>query len=67
MKARLNIGLISPAAYRAMVGLEHFTIQQSSIEPKLVHLLKMCAWQALRRSWQAAIDSHHLSASSDPS
>ena len=44
MKARLNIGAISPAAYRAMLGLEKF-IHESSIEPKLAHLLKMRASQ----------------------
>ena len=44
MKARLNIVAASPAAYRAMAGLEKF-ISESSIEPKLVHLLKMRASQ----------------------
>ena len=44
MKTRLNIGAVSPAAYRAMLGLEKF-IHESSIEPKLAHLLKMRASQ----------------------
>jgi AhpD family alkylhydroperoxidase len=44
MKTRLNIGAVSPAAYRAMLGLEKF-IQESSVEPKLAHLLKMRASQ----------------------
>ena len=44
MKPRINIGQVSPAAYRAMLGLEKF-IHESSIEPKLVHLLKMRASQ----------------------
>ncbi len=44
MKARLNLGAVSPAAYRAMLGLEKF-IQESGIEPKLAHLLKMRASQ----------------------
>jgi AhpD family alkylhydroperoxidase len=44
MKPRLNIGAVSPAAYRSMLGLEKF-IHESSIEPKLVHLLKMRASQ----------------------
>jgi AhpD family alkylhydroperoxidase len=44
MKSRLNIGAVSPAAYRTMVQLEKF-IHESSIEPKLVHLLKMRASQ----------------------
>ena len=44
MKPRLNIGAVSPNAYRAMLGLEKF-IHESSFEPKLVHLLKMRASQ----------------------
>jgi len=44
MNPRLNIGAVSPAAYRSMLGLEKF-IHESSIEPKLVHLLKMRASQ----------------------
>ena len=44
MRTRLNIGSVSPAAYRAMLGLEKF-IHESSIEPKLAHLLKMRASQ----------------------
>src|SRR5258705_7650868 len=44
MKARLNLGAVSPAAYRAMLGLEKF-IQESGIEPKLALLLKMRASQ----------------------
>jgi AhpD family alkylhydroperoxidase len=44
MKARLNLGTVSPAAYRAMLGLEKF-IHESSVEPKLAHLLKMRASQ----------------------
>jgi AhpD family alkylhydroperoxidase len=44
MKPRIDIGAVSPTAYRAMLGLEKF-IHESSIEPKLVHLLKMRASQ----------------------
>jgi AhpD family alkylhydroperoxidase len=44
MKPRLNIAAISPASYRAMLGLER-QIHESGIEPKLVHLLKMRASQ----------------------
>jgi AhpD family alkylhydroperoxidase len=44
MKPRLNSAALSPAAYRAMLGLEKF-IHESSIEPKLAHLLKMRASQ----------------------
>jgi AhpD family alkylhydroperoxidase len=44
MKPRLNIAGVAPAAYHAMLGLEKF-IHQSSIEPKLVHMLKLRASQ----------------------
>ena len=44
MKARLNIAAVSAGAYHAMLGLEKY-IHESSIEPKLVHLLKMRASQ----------------------
>lgn len=44
MKARLSIAAASPAAYRAMLGLEKY-LEESSIEPKLLHLLKMRASQ----------------------
>lgn len=40
MKSRLDIGKVSPGAYRAMSGLEAY-IHSSSIEEPLVHLLKM--------------------------
>jgi AhpD family alkylhydroperoxidase len=44
MKPRIDVGAVSPTAYRAMLGLEKF-IHESSIEPKLAHLLKMRASQ----------------------
>jgi AhpD family alkylhydroperoxidase len=44
MKPRLNLGAVSPGAYRAMLGLEKF-IHESGIEEKLVHMLKMRASQ----------------------
>ena len=44
MKPRLDTGAVSPSAYRVMFGLEKF-IHESSIEPKLAHLLKMRASQ----------------------
>jgi AhpD family alkylhydroperoxidase len=44
MKARLNIAAVSRGAYQAMLGLERF-LHESSIEPKLLHLLKMRASQ----------------------
>ena len=44
MKPRLDTAAVSPSAYRVMFGLEKF-IHESSIEPKLAHLLKMRASQ----------------------
>jgi AhpD family alkylhydroperoxidase len=44
MKARLNIAAVSAGAYHAMLGLEKY-VHETSIEPKLVHLLKMRASQ----------------------
>jgi AhpD family alkylhydroperoxidase len=44
MKPRLNIGTAAAGAYQAMLGLEKY-IHESSIEPKLAHLLKMRASQ----------------------
>ena len=44
MKSRLNPASVSPGAYHAMLGLERY-IHESSIEPKLAHLLKMRASQ----------------------
>jgi AhpD family alkylhydroperoxidase len=41
---RVNIMKVSPAAYEAMRGLEAY-IRKSSIEPQLVHLIKMRASQ----------------------
>jgi AhpD family alkylhydroperoxidase len=39
MQTRINIAKISPAAYRAMAGLEQY-IHSTNLEPKLVHFLK---------------------------
>ena len=44
MNPRLNIAGVAPAAYHAMLGLEKL-IRESSIDEKLVHLLKMRASQ----------------------
>jgi AhpD family alkylhydroperoxidase len=44
MKSRLDPASVSPGAYHAMLGLERY-IHESSIEPKLAHLLKMRASQ----------------------
>ena len=44
MKTRLNFGAVSPAAYRAMLGLEK-TLHESSLPPRLLHMLKLRASQ----------------------
>lgn len=44
MKQRIDVAKVSPAAYRAMAGLETY-IHSTSLEPGLVHLLKMRASQ----------------------
>ncbi len=44
MKSRIDIAKVSPAAYRAMAGLEQY-IHSSSLEPGLIHLLKFRASQ----------------------
>ena len=44
MKARINPAQVSPAAYNAMLGLEKY-LHSSSIEPNLLHLLKLRASQ----------------------
>src|SRR4051812_44485791 len=44
MKARLNYSAVSPAVFRAMLGLEK-VIHETSLPAKLVHLLKLRASQ----------------------
>jgi AhpD family alkylhydroperoxidase len=44
MKSRINTAQVSPLAFHAMLGLEKY-IHDSSIEPELIHLLKMRASQ----------------------
>jgi len=44
MKPRVNVGAVSPNAYRAMLGLEKF-IHESTIEPRIANVLKMRASQ----------------------
>ena len=44
MKPRINPAQVSPAAYNAMLGLEKY-LHSSSIEPNLLHLLKLRASQ----------------------
>ena len=44
MKARLNVAAVSPAAYQSMLGLEKY-LDESSIDPRLKHLLKLRASQ----------------------
>ena len=42
MSARLDAAKIAPAAYHAMLGLEHY-VQQSGLESSLIHLVKLRA------------------------
>src|SRR3954463_4676106 len=44
MKVRIDPAKVSPAAYNAMLGLEKY-LHSSSIEPNLLHLLKLRASQ----------------------
>jgi AhpD family alkylhydroperoxidase len=44
MKPRLNTGAVSPAAYRAMYGLEKY-LHETGLDPKLLHMLKLRASQ----------------------
>lgn len=44
MKTRFEIGKVSPGGYKAMIGLETF-LASSSIEPGLLHLIKLRASQ----------------------
>ena len=44
MKARIDVGKVSPGAYRAMMGLESY-LAQCGLERGLIHLLKLRASQ----------------------
>src|SRR5436190_5908532 len=44
MKPRIDIAHASPAAYKAVLGLEHY-VRTSGIEPKTLELMKMRASQ----------------------
>lgn len=44
MKSRINPAKVSPNAYHAMLGLEKY-IHSSSLEPALIHMLKLRASQ----------------------
>ena len=46
MEARINIAKVSPAAYRAMAGLEQY-VHSTNLEPKLFHLMKFRASQII--------------------
>jgi len=45
MQSRLNSQEASPAAYRAMLGLEMFLRKSSKLEPSMIELVKMRASQ----------------------
>lgn len=40
MQARLDLSKVSPAAYKAMAGLEGF-VRASGLDPALLHLVRM--------------------------
>jgi AhpD family alkylhydroperoxidase len=44
MKPRIDIAHASPAAYKAVLGLEQY-VRSSGIEPKILHLIKVRASQ----------------------
>lgn len=44
MKQRMNLAALAPGAYKAMMGFETY-LASCSLEPKLVHLLKLRASQ----------------------
>ena len=45
MQARLNPGRAAPEAYAAVAALDHYVTQQSGLEPRLIHLIKLRASQ----------------------
>ena len=45
MKARLNYIKASPEAYQAVVGLERYVAQESGLDARLIHLIKLRASQ----------------------
>jgi AhpD family alkylhydroperoxidase len=44
MQQRFNIGAADPAAYKTMMDLEHY-VHQTSLEEKLIHIVKLYASQ----------------------
>src|SRR5260370_30814247 len=44
MQARLDLSKVSPAAYKAMAGLEGF-VRASGLDPALLHLVRMRVYQ----------------------
>ena len=55
MKSRIPYTKMSPGAFKAMYGLEAY-LAQSSIEPKLKHMLKLRASQIIGCAYR--IDMH---------
>jgi AhpD family alkylhydroperoxidase len=45
MHARLNPGRAAPQAYEAVVALDHYVTEQSGLDPRLIHLIKLRASQ----------------------
>lgn len=63
MQARLDPQKVSPAAYRAMAGLEMFVRKQSRLEPTLIELIKVRASQI--NGCAFCIDMHSKDARAD--
>jgi AhpD family alkylhydroperoxidase len=63
MEARLNAQQASPAAYKAMIGLEMFVRKESRLEPSLIELVKMRASQINACAY--CIDMHSKDARSE--
>ena len=45
MRARLDFTKASPEAFQAVLGLENYVVNQSGLDPHLIHLLKLRASQ----------------------
>lgn len=56
MQARLDLSKVSPAAYKAMAGLEGF-VRASGLDPALLHLVRMRVSQINVRAQRVARDA----------
>lgn len=62
MKERLNVETADPKAYRAVLGLENY-VQNSGLEPGLLHLIKLRASQV--NGCAFCVDMHSKEALAD--